>query len=123
MRFIAKVLRSNNYFHVSLYRILPSPLSATTYWLSDVYLGFKEAIHVFEKTGTSEVNISNSMADDKNFSLLMSNLHMDNEDKEKFMTLVRDYDPDILLINESNEEWKMHSKSWIRIFVKASRNP
>jgi len=63
------------------------------------------------------------MADDKNFSLLMSNLHMDNEDKEKFMTLVRDYDPDILLINESNEEWKMHSKSWIRIFVKASRNP
>lgn len=123
MRFIAKVLRSNNYFHVSLYRILPLPLSATTYWLSDVYLDFKGAIHVFEKTGTSEANISNSMADDKNFSLLVSNLHMDNEDKEKFMTLVRDYDPDILLINESNEEWKMHSKSWIGIFVKASRNP
>lgn len=39
------------------------------------------------------------------FTLLVANVYMDNEDKERFHALVKKYDPDILLINEPDQKW------------------
>jgi endonuclease/exonuclease/phosphatase (EEP) superfamily protein YafD len=39
------------------------------------------------------------------FTLLVTNVRMDNEDKESFHALVKKVDPDVLLINEPDEEW------------------
>jgi endonuclease/exonuclease/phosphatase (EEP) superfamily protein YafD len=39
------------------------------------------------------------------FSLLVSNVKMDNDEKERFHALVKTYNPDILLINEPDQSW------------------
>ncbi len=38
-------------------------------------------------------------------TLLVSNVRMDNEDKESFHARVKKYNPDVLLINEPDQEW------------------
>ena len=48
---------------------------------------------------------SNVPIADSNFTLLVSNVRMDNDDKERFQTRVKKYNPDILLINEPDQEW------------------
>lgn len=42
---------------------------------------------------------------DNNFTLLVSNVRMDNGHKERFLELVNKYNPDILLINEPDKIW------------------
>jgi endonuclease/exonuclease/phosphatase (EEP) superfamily protein YafD len=44
-------------------------------------------------------------AQENSFSLLVSNVLMRNEDKESLLTLVKKYNPDILLINEPDQVW------------------
>ncbi|MFO7977445.1 MAG: endonuclease/exonuclease/phosphatase family protein [Bacteroidales bacterium] len=39
------------------------------------------------------------------FSLLVSNVRMDNDQKERFHALVKKHNPDILLINEPDQAW------------------
>lgn len=39
------------------------------------------------------------------FTLLVSNVRMDNEEKERFHALIKTYNPDILLINEPDHVW------------------
>jgi endonuclease/exonuclease/phosphatase (EEP) superfamily protein YafD len=42
---------------------------------------------------------------ENSFTLLVSNVRMDNDDKESFHVLVKKYNPDVLLINEPDQEW------------------
>jgi endonuclease/exonuclease/phosphatase (EEP) superfamily protein YafD len=53
----------------------------------------------------TSAKLSNSPSDENNFSLLVSNVLMDNDDKKSFHTLVKKYKPDILLINEPDQVW------------------
>jgi endonuclease/exonuclease/phosphatase (EEP) superfamily protein YafD len=53
---------------------------------------------------TQAKDSSNPTADNS-FTLLVSNVLMDNDDKESFHTLVEKYNPDILLINEPDQAW------------------
>ena len=48
---------------------------------------------------------SNKQTKENSFTLLVSNVHMDNDDKESFYALVKKYNPDILLINEPDQGW------------------
>jgi endonuclease/exonuclease/phosphatase (EEP) superfamily protein YafD len=48
---------------------------------------------------------SNKPAQENSSTLLVSNVHMDNKDKESFYELVKKYNPDILLINDPDQEW------------------
>jgi endonuclease/exonuclease/phosphatase (EEP) superfamily protein YafD len=48
---------------------------------------------------------SNRHTKENSFTLLVSNVRMDNDDKESFHVLVKNYNPDVLLINEPNQEW------------------
>lgn len=42
---------------------------------------------------------------ENSFTLLVSNVRMENEDKERFHSLVKKVNPDILLINEPDQVW------------------
>lgn len=48
---------------------------------------------------------SNMQTKEDSFTILVSNVRMDNEDKEPFHAMVQSYNPDVLLINEPNQEW------------------
>lgn len=48
---------------------------------------------------------SNQATDDNSFSLLVSNVRMENEEKDRFITMVRKHKADILLINEPDDVW------------------
>ena len=48
---------------------------------------------------------SNNHTKENRFTLLVSNVLMENDDKESFYTLVKKYHPDILLINEPDQPW------------------
>jgi endonuclease/exonuclease/phosphatase (EEP) superfamily protein YafD len=48
---------------------------------------------------------SNRPVGENSFSLLVSNVRMDNDDKRSFDILVKTYNPDILLINEPDQGW------------------
>jgi endonuclease/exonuclease/phosphatase (EEP) superfamily protein YafD len=48
---------------------------------------------------------SNKPTAENSFTLLVSNVRMDNDDKERFHALVKKYNPDILLINEPDQAW------------------
>ena len=53
----------------------------------------------------TQAKYSNQPTDENSFSLLVVNVLMDNKDKERFNTLVRKYNPDILLVNEPDQTW------------------
>ena len=48
---------------------------------------------------------SNKQTKENSFTLLVSNVLMDNNDKESFYALVKRYNPDILLITEPDQSW------------------
>ena len=48
---------------------------------------------------------SNKQTKENSFTLLVSNVKMENDDKESFHALVNKYRPDILLINEPDQAW------------------
>jgi endonuclease/exonuclease/phosphatase (EEP) superfamily protein YafD len=48
---------------------------------------------------------SNNPNAENNFTLLVTNVRMENDDKESFHALVKKYNPDILLINEPDQVW------------------
>lgn len=48
---------------------------------------------------------SNKQTKENSFTLLVSNVQMENENKDSFHSLVNKYNPDILLINEPDHEW------------------
>lgn len=52
-----------------------------------------------------EAKDSNMQAKDNSFTLLVSNVRMDSDDKVSFRALVKKYNPDILLINEPDQLW------------------
>ena len=48
---------------------------------------------------------SNKPIAENNFTLFVSNVRMENEDKERFHARVKKYNPDVLLINEPDQNW------------------
>lgn len=48
---------------------------------------------------------STNETEENSFILLVSNVLMDNDDKERFHSMVKKYNPDILLINEPDQAW------------------
>ena len=48
---------------------------------------------------------SNKKVAENSFSLLVSNVRMENDDKERFHARVKKYNPDVLLINEPDQDW------------------
>jgi endonuclease/exonuclease/phosphatase (EEP) superfamily protein YafD len=62
-------------------------------------------IVVYTPLYKTQAKDSNNPSKEDSFTLLVSNVHMDNGDKERFHVLVKTYNPHILLINEPDQEW------------------
>lgn len=60
---------------------------------------------VYTPLSSTEAKNSKDHTDENSFSLLVSNVRMDNEDKDSFCKMVKHYNPDVLLINEPDEKW------------------
>ncbi len=57
------------------------------------------------------------------FTLLVSNIRMDNKDKNRFIALVEKENPDILLINEPNKAWAKAIEKLDKNFPFAIKRP
>ncbi|MCL6260926.1 endonuclease/exonuclease/phosphatase family protein [Aquiflexum sp. TKW24L] len=57
------------------------------------------------------------------FTLLVTNVRMENEDKESFHALVKKVNPDVLLINEPDEEWAQSINKLDRDFSYSVKYP
>jgi endonuclease/exonuclease/phosphatase (EEP) superfamily protein YafD len=62
-------------------------------------------IMVYTPLWKTQAKDSNKPVKETSFTLLVSNVRMDNEDKESFHALVKKVNPDVLLINEPDNEW------------------
>jgi endonuclease/exonuclease/phosphatase (EEP) superfamily protein YafD len=68
-----------------------------------VYQG--QFVVVYTPLYKTQAKDSNKTIGENSFTLLVSNVRMDNEDKRSFDVLVKIYNPDILLINEPDQVW------------------
>jgi endonuclease/exonuclease/phosphatase (EEP) superfamily protein YafD len=64
-----------------------------------------QLILVYTPLSKTQANDSNMPTHENSFTLLVSNVLMDNEDKESFHVMVNTYNPDVLLINEPDDAW------------------
>ncbi|QNF32293.1 endonuclease/exonuclease/phosphatase family protein [Adhaeribacter swui] len=66
-----------------------------------------EIIHIYRFTPLSKIEALRSKikAPANSFSIMVSNVRMSNKKYDKFLKVVRENDPDILLINEPNQRW------------------
>lgn len=60
---------------------------------------------VYTPLHKTQAKDSNKPIAENSFTLLVSNVRMDNDDKERFHAHVKKYNPDILLINEPDQSW------------------
>ena len=105
-------------------RVQIAVLSLLAIILAYVYLDFKWAyklplllilavalvyqvqfVVVYTPLYKTQAKDSNKQTKKNSFTLLVSNVRMDNDDKESFHALVKKYNPDILLINEPDQDW------------------
>ncbi|WP_373492745.1 endonuclease/exonuclease/phosphatase family protein [Aquiflexum sp.] len=60
---------------------------------------------VYTPLYNTQAKDSNKQSEENSLTLLVANVQMENEDKERFHALVKKYNPDILLINEPDQKW------------------
>jgi endonuclease/exonuclease/phosphatase (EEP) superfamily protein YafD len=62
-------------------------------------------VFVYTPLYKTQAKVSSKPSAENSFTLLVSNVRMDNDDKERFQLLVKKVNPDILLINEPDQAW------------------
>lgn len=71
-----------------------------------IALGYQlQFVVVYTPLYKTQAKDSNEQTEGTSFTLFVSNVLMENEDKDRFHALVKKYDPDVLLITEPNQEW------------------
>ncbi len=60
---------------------------------------------VYSPLYKTQAKDSNQPVGDNSFTLMVTNVRMDNEEKESFHIRVKTYNPDILLVNEPDKAW------------------
>ncbi|WP_169714346.1 endonuclease/exonuclease/phosphatase family protein [Algoriphagus antarcticus] len=60
---------------------------------------------VYTPLYNTQAKDSNKQRGENSFSLLVSNVRMENEEKERFQELVKKVNPDVLLITEPDKAW------------------
>ncbi len=64
-----------------------------------------QLVWIYTPLYETEAKNSNKQTVENSFTLLVSNVLMDNEDKAGFPALVKKYNPDILLVTEPDQAW------------------
>jgi endonuclease/exonuclease/phosphatase (EEP) superfamily protein YafD len=62
-------------------------------------------VMIFTPLYKTQAKDSNKPTAETSFTLLVANVRMENDDKERFHTLVKKHNPDFLLVNEPDQEW------------------
>lgn len=105
-------------------RVQIAVLTALAIILASIYVDFKwvyklplllilmvalvyqvQFVLVYTPLYKTQAKDSNKSIEGSSLTLMVTNVRMDNEDKGRFHARVKMYNPDILLINEPNEEW------------------
>lgn len=105
-------------------RIQIAALTVITILLASVYLKFRwiyklplliiltialiyqvQFVLVYTPLHKTQAKDSNKQSEEDSFTLLVSNVLMENEDKESLLSLVEKVNPDILLITEPDQAW------------------
>lgn len=73
--------------------------------LAAAFIYQMQYIVVYTPLYKTQAKGSDERSDDNSFTLLVSNVRMDNEDKVSFLELVNKHSPDVLLINEPDKIW------------------
>lgn len=60
---------------------------------------------VYTPLYTKQAKKSELPVGDNSFTLLVSNVRMENDEKDRFLALVKKHSPDVLLINEPDQAW------------------
>lgn len=91
-----------------------------TYFFLDLKRGYKfpllliliasliyqlQFVVVYTPLFKTQAKDSNKSSGKSSFTLLVSNIRMENEDKESFYSLVKEINPDVLLITEPDQAW------------------
>ena len=84
-----------------------------------------ELIHIYRFTPLSRVEALRSKikAPHNTFSIMVSNVRMSNTRYDKFLKVVRENDPDILLINEPNKRWATAISDLDQVYRYSIKNP
>src|SRR5688572_8153754 len=84
-----------------------------------------EFLHVWRYTPLSAVQALRSKikAPKNSFSIMISNVRMSNTRYDKFLKIVHQNDPDILLINEPNETWNHEISRLDKVYQYAIKKP
>jgi endonuclease/exonuclease/phosphatase (EEP) superfamily protein YafD len=64
-----------------------------------------QLVIVYTPLYKTQAKDSNNQTKENSFTLLVSNVRMENDDKESFNSFVKKYNPDIVLINEPDSIW------------------
>ncbi|MDQ3292200.1 MAG: endonuclease/exonuclease/phosphatase family protein [Bacteroidota bacterium] len=80
-------------------------------------------IYPFTPLCKREALRSKIKAPSNSFSFLVSNVRMSNRKYNKFLKVVRENDPDILLINEPNQRWANAIKDLDRVYKYSIKKP
>jgi endonuclease/exonuclease/phosphatase (EEP) superfamily protein YafD len=90
------------YFYVDFKWVYKLPLLV----ILAVSLAYQiQFVVVYTPLYKTQAKDSNKPIPENSFTLLVTNVLMENEDKESFHTLVIKYNPDVLLINEPDKKW------------------
>ncbi len=84
-----------------------------------------EILHVWRYTPLSPVQALRSKikAPKNSFSIMISNVRMSNNRYDRFLKIVRQNDPDILLVNEPNQTWANEIAGLERIYKYGIKKP
>lgn len=66
---------------------------------------------------------STKQSGENSFTLLVSNVRMENDDKDRFHSLVLKINPDVLLINEPDKEWASSIDKLDKFFPYSIKHP
>ena len=98
----------------------------STIWIGALVLALLiQARMIFRFTPFSRVEAIRSKAKVHSdaFSMMVSNVRMENEHKQPFIKLVRENNPDLLLVNEPDQRWAEQLKVLDKVYPYSVQNP
>lgn len=109
------------YFYYSSFTTFPEVLFAVLLSLGLI----NEIIHIYRFTPLSKIEALRSRikAPANSFSIMVSNVRMSNKKYSKFLKVVHETDPDILLINEPNQKWANAIAELDKVYAYSIKKP
>ena len=70
-----------------------------------------------------QAKASQNITSDNTLSILITNVRMENEDTDKFINMVEKWNPDIILVNEPDENWAKAIRALDSVYAYQIKEP